>query len=234
MHLLRTVCIASAILMVAGCGDKKGKSGEATEPSAPEGLSGGKQAVEEDRMRCDAEGHRVEGTDLNDDGVVDVRNVYATVTVQGIEHEVLVCKETDLNFDGKKDIIRYFSDEGRPLRQEVDLDFDGQIDVVSYFEDGKIVSSEYDTNFDGKIDMWNYYQEGKLIKSERDRNGDGDKDEWEHYEAGELIRIGYDTDGDGKVDHWEKADTGEPIEEPAEGGETPAPEGGEGEDSAPQ
>ena len=201
---------------LAACGaDKKGKG--AKEGTTPAGLEGATHDVAEDRSRCEAEGHRVENTDLNNDGVVDVRNVYATVTKHGIEHEVLVCKETDLNFDGKKDIIRYFSDEGRPLRQEVDLDFDGGIDVITYFEDGKIVRSEYDTNFDGKVDMWNYYQDGKILRSERDRNGDGKLDEWEHFDKeGNLLRIGYDTDGDGKVDHWERADTGEVIEEPEE------------------
>jgi hypothetical protein len=213
--LMRILPVALVMTLAACGGDKKSKGSK--EGTTPEGLTGATQDVHEDRSRCEAEGHRVENTDLNDDGVIDVRNVYATVTKHGIEHEVLVCKETDLNFDGKKDIIRYFSDEGRPLRQEVDLDFDGGIDVITYFEDGKIVRSEYDTNFDGKVDMWNYYQQGKLLRSERDRNGDGKLDEWEHFDKeGNLLRIGYDTDGDGKVDHWERADTGEVVEEPEE------------------
>jgi len=221
-------------LALAACGpSKKGKGGG--ESTTPAGLEGATQNVAEDRSRCDPEGKRVEKTDLNNDTVVDVTNVYATVSKHGIEHEVLVCKETDLNFDGKKDIIRYFSDEGRPLRQEVDLDFDGNIDVISYFEDGKVVRSEYDTNFDGKVDMWNYYQQGNLLRSERDRDGDGKLDEWEHFDKeGNLLRIGYDTDGDGKVDHWERADTGEVIEEPGEEpGEAPGeePEGEPSEES---
>lgn len=216
MNMPGRLILIAAVVALAACGaDKKGKGSK--ESTTPTGLEGGTQDVAEDRSRCESEGHRVENTDLNDDGVIDVRNVYATVTKHGIEHEVLVCKETDLNFDGKKDIIRYFSDEGRPLRQEVDLDFDGNIDVLTYFEDGKIVRSEYDTNFDGKVDMWNYYQQGKLLRSERDRNSDGKLDEWEHFDKeGNLLRIGYDTDGDGKVDHWERADTGEVVEEPEE------------------
>jgi antitoxin component YwqK of YwqJK toxin-antitoxin module len=203
------------ILLTLNYGDKnKTSNGKNT---TPEGLAGSTVPIEEGESRCGDEGHRVENADLNDDGVTDVRTVWALIDNHGVETEVMVCKETDLNFDGKKDIIRYFSDEGRPLRHEIDLDFDGHIDVITYFEDGKIIRSEYDTNFDGKVDMWNYYANGKLKASERDRNGDGQKDEWQHFdEEGNLVRIGYDTDGDGKVDHWERADTGETIEEPEE------------------
>ena len=212
------------VVLMLGCGDKA-KGGGGGESTTPDKLAGATTPIEEGESRCDDEGHRVENSDLNDDGVTDVRTVYAMVENHGVETEVMVCKETDLNFDGKKDIIRYFSDEGRPLRQEVDLDFDGGIDVITYFEDGKIVRSEYDTNFDGKVDMWNYYQDGKILRSERDRNGDGKLDEWEHFDKeGNLLRIGYDTDGDGKVDHWERADTGEVIEEPEE---EPGEEAGE-------
>ncbi len=224
MITTRGVYTVACVAVLAGCGDKpKAATGVSTTPTK---LKGATAAVEEGESRCGDEGHRVEIADLNNDGVTDVRTVYAMVDKHGIETEIMVCKETDLNFDGKKDIIRYFSDEGRPLRHEMDMDFDGIIDVILYFEDGKIIRSEYDTNYDGKVDKWNYYQEGQLKSSERDRNGDGDKDEWQHFdEQGNLLRIGYDTDGDGKVDFWERADTGEPEQMPAEEQETPTDEG---------
>lgn len=227
MNQAKTLVAMLCVALLFGCGDKN-KTSRGGESTTPTKLGGATAPIEEGESRCEDEGHRVEIADLNNDGVTDVRTVYAMVESHGVESEVMVCKETDLNFDGMKDIIRYFSDEGRPLRHEIDLDFDGHIDVIFYFEDGQIIRSEYDTNFDGKVDKWNYYQDGKLKSSEADRNGDQEKDEWQHFdEDGNLLRIGYDTDGDHKVDHWERADTGEEVEEP-EGEQEQPPETGTG------
>jgi hypothetical protein len=223
MNTARKVIFVTSLAVLAGCGDKG--NGAAGGPTTPKKLAGATAPVVEGESRCGDEGHRVENSDLNNDTVIDVRTVYALVENHGVETEVMVCKETDLNYDGTKDIIRYFSDEGRPLRHEIDLDFDGHIDVITYFEDGKIIRSEYDTDYDGQVDMWNYYAEGRLTASERDRNGDGEKDEWQHFdEEGELVRIGYDTDGDGKVDHWERADVEQAEPGPTEEQEEPPAE----------
>ena len=225
------LCALGVLLCAGGCGSKKGKNSNTAAGAAPEAIKGTAKVIADDRSKCASEGHKVENLDLNHDTVPDVKEVYATVTKFGVEKEVMICREADLNFDGRKDIIRYFSDEGRPLREELDMDFDGKIDLVNYFEDGKVIKQEMDSNFDGLVDIWNFFAGSKLVRSERDSNADGTADIWEHYKEGKLARIGYDTDGDGKVDHWERSegeegDEGEGTKPPAaEGTQPPAAEG---------
>jgi len=227
--LLIALLLTPALLLAAsGCNGKNKNAKSAKGIETPEKMKGTAKSIEDDRLKCEGEGegYRVENLDLNHDTIADVRKVYATVTKYDIEKEVMICREADINFDGRKDIIRYFSDEGRPLREELDMDFDGKIDVVNYFENGKIVKQEMDTNFDGLVDIWNYFADQDLVRSERDSNKDGQPDVWEHYSNGELKRIGYDVDGDGKVDRWERSDEEEEI------AEKPAPETEEAEAEA--
>jgi hypothetical protein len=245
MRAVKSLAIVSllfvpVLVLSAGCNGKNKKTKTAKEGDVPESMKGTAKSIEDDRFKCQGEGkgYKVENLDLNHDTVPDVKKVYATVTKYDIEKEVMICREADLNFDGRKDIIRYFSDEGRPLREELDMDFDGKIDVVNYFENGKVVKQEMDTNFDGLVDIWNYFSEGQLVRAERDSDKDGKADIWEHYSGGELKRIGYDVDGDGKVDRWERSEEGEeevaekPVEkEEGESGEGGSGEGGSGEEA---
>ena len=235
MKLIKYFFVAAVlpfcIAMSGGCGGDKKNSNTAASADNPQSMKGTAKSIEDDRLRCEGgKGNRVENLDLNHDNVADVRKVFSAVTKFGIEKEILICREADLNFDGRKDIIRYFSDEGRPLREELDMDFDGKIDLVNYFENGKVIKQEMDTNFDGLVDIWNFYADQKMVRSERDSNKDGTPDVWEHYSDGELKRIGYDLDGDGKVDRWERSGEeeeagGKPESKEGEGGEEE--EGGE-------
>ena len=225
------------IAISGGCGGDDKNSNTAASIDNPQKMKGTAKSIEEDRLRCEGgKGNRVENLDLNHDNVADVRKVFSTVTKFGIEKEILICREADLNFDGRKDIIRYFSDEGRPLREELDMDFDGKIDLVNYFENGRVIKQEMDTNFDGLVDIWNFFADQKMVRSERDSNNDGTPDVWEHYADGELKRIGYDLDGDGKVDRWERSGEEDeaakpPEEKSGEEGEGEEEEEGEGESS---
>ena len=227
--LVAALSVPMLLLATGGCNGKNKKAKNPGSGEKPESMKGTAKSIEEDRIKCSEKGNRVEKLDLNHDTIPDVTKVYATVSKYGIEKEVMICREADLNFDGKKDIIRYFSDEGRPLREELDMDFDGRIDVVNYFENGKIVKQEMDTNFDGLVDIWNYFADGKLVRSERDSNKDGKPDIWEHYTNGELKRIGYDVDGDGKVDRRERSEDEEEVaEKPASEAGSTSGESGEG------
>jgi hypothetical protein len=146
--------------------------------------------------------------DVNGDGRPDIR----TVMRGGRPY----CRETDANFDGRVDIIRFFDDQGRPTRVEDDYDFDGRIDVVATYENGVIVSDMLDTNFDGRTDTWRDYENGHVSEMRRDTNSDGRVDTWERFdERGRLIYTGLDTNGDGEPDA------------PADAG-TPGAPGGEG------
>jgi hypothetical protein len=142
---------------------------------------------------CVEAGGEIENVDVNNDGRPDVR----TVRRGGR----LFCRETDANFDGRVDIVRFFDEQGRPLRVEDDYDFDGRIDVVATYENGDIVSDVLDTNFDGLIDTWRDYRGGNVAELRRDTNSDGRPDIWERFdESGRRIWRAVDADGDGRPD----------------------------------
>lgn len=125
---------------------------------------------------------------------------------------VLFCRETDANFDGRVDIVRFFDEQGRVRRVEDDYDFDGRIDVVALYREGQIVEDVLDTNFDGRTDTWREYVDGRLARSMRDSNADGIVDLWEDFdERGNLVRTRVDANGDGRPD------------EDGDGGARPAP-----------
>lgn len=186
-----------------------------------------------DAGRCNREGREVVDQDTDGDGAGDVRKVYVRVTRPGGQAlQVMVCREIDLNHDGVKDVVRYYNDEGRPLREEADRDFDGRVDSVNFFENGAVVRREIDGNHDGRVDGWTFLERGVPTRGERDVNGDGRKDHWEYYENGRVVRVGEDLDGDGRVDRWfrnaaaQAADDSRPNQAASDGGVTEAPDGG--------
>ncbi|HJZ84137.1 MAG TPA: hypothetical protein VKN99_03160 [Polyangia bacterium] len=170
-----------------------------------------------DLSRCDPKGKRVETLDTNNDGKPDVWKMYVPTTQGGQTVDVLVCKEVDLNHDGKVDELAYYDNNGNRVLEKFDLDFDGRIDETIYYEGGKKVRSEFDTDFDDKPDIWKYYEGDRLVRVERDTNHDGRVDYWEYYEGGKLDRIGYDTTGSGRVDKWDRAPEETEAPEPAAG-----------------
>jgi hypothetical protein len=89
-----------------------------------------------------------------------------------------VCRAIDLNFDGVKDAFIYYDETGAERRRESDFDRDGRPDEISVMEHGVVVRKELETNFDAKLDTWEEYQGGRLAKTERDSDGDGVIDEW--------------------------------------------------------
>jgi hypothetical protein len=122
---------------------------------------------------------------------------------------VLVCREADLNGDRKKDIVRLYDDEGRPMREEADRDFDGRIDEITHFTKGRIALREVDTSGNGFIDTKIFYESGEPFRAERDMKSKSTKaewqpDRWEFYADGRTVRIGTDLNGDGKVDRWDR------------------------------
>jgi hypothetical protein len=161
--------------------------------------------------RCDASkpGREASEYDTNGDGIPDVRKVFLSIGKGAEVRLVMICRETDVNGDGKKDVIRYYDDEGRSLREEADRNFDGRMDQLMVYENGKIVREELDANYDGKIDTKIFYEGGKPLRAERDLSGHSTEalwkpDRWEYYEEGKMVRMGTDLDGDGRVDRWDR------------------------------
>ena len=72
--------------------------------------------------RCDstAPNREMSEYDTSGDEYSDVRKVFLQVGRAPLIRLVLICREADLNGDGTKDIVRYYNDEGRPLREEAD------------------------------------------------------------------------------------------------------------------
>lgn len=178
--------------------------------------------------RCDAskEHREISEYDSNGDGTPDVRKVLLSIG-EGVDaRKVMICREADVDGDGRKDVIRYYDDNGRSLREEADRNFDGKMDLAVIFQDGKIVRKEIDENNDGKIDTRIYYEKQEPVRAERDLLGRSTETEWrpnrwEYYENGVMDRMGTDLDGDSKVDRWDrnaaakKADEGPTKEEEA-------------------
>jgi len=164
------------------------------------------------RNLCDATGDDLETSeyDTSGDTEPDVRKVFRRMGDPPLQTSVLVCREVDLNGDGIKDVVRTYTDEGRPLREEADRNFDGQMDEITIFQNGRIVRVDEDTNNDGRVDTKTFFRDGKKERAERDLAGrstpqEWRPDRWEYYdERGQLVRMGNDLDGDGLVDRWDR------------------------------
>jgi hypothetical protein len=162
-------------------------------------------------QKCDASQPRRESSeyDTSGDDLPDVRKVFMRVGEGSLARLVLICRESDLNSDGAKDVVRFYTDEGRPLREEADRNFDGQMDELTIFQEGQILRQEFDTTGDGKVDLKIFFDAGKPLRAERDLKGRSTKDKWvvdrwEYFEDGRVVRMGTDVDGDGTVDRWDR------------------------------
>jgi hypothetical protein len=198
-------------LVLAACASK----GTATNlaPTAPTRSSALPTDAKGGQSHCDSAGkdQRYEASeyDTSGDDVPDVRKVFLRIGDGTLARLVLVCRESDLNADGTKDIVRYYNDEGAALREEADRNFDGKMDELTFFQEGQILRQEFDANNDGKVDTKIYFDKGRPLRAERDLQARSTldrwaPDRWEYYEEGRVVRMGTDVDGDGKVDRWDR------------------------------
>ena len=199
--------LLSTIALV-GCGSKS--TAPVTSPGSVENetTTGGEVA---DAGRCmpDGPGYEVTEYDTSGDNTPDVRKLFKTMGEGSLARLVLVCREADLNGDRRKDIVRLYNDDGRPVREEADRDFDGTIDEVTHFTNGRMTLREVDTSGNGMIDTKIFYEAGVPVRAERDMGNRSTKatwqpDRWEYYVEGRTVRVGTDVNGDGKVDRWDR------------------------------
>ncbi|MBW1831593.1 MAG: hypothetical protein JRJ10_07830 [Deltaproteobacteria bacterium] len=175
---------------------------------AGESTSGGEN-VDDGRCVPDGEGYEVTEYDTSGDNTPDVRKLFKTMGEGSLARLVLICREADLNGDGRKDIVRLYTEEGRPMREEADRDFDGRIDEITHFTNGRVSLQEIDTSGNGTIDTKIFYEGGQPERAERDMRSrstasEWRPDRWEYYADGHTVRIGTDLNGDGKVDRWDR------------------------------
>ena len=108
-------------------------------------------------------------TDLNRDGIIDVRSFFT-------EAGRLEREEMDGDFDGVFDWVDHYQD-GIRVMSESDTDFDGNTNVWSYYEGQTITRQERDTDGNGMIDYWiRYDDQGNAVRTARDLDGDGKMD----------------------------------------------------------
>lgn len=210
LRLIFVVCISAA-----ACGGK-GK------PDTPLGAAGANQEAKIDRTKCEPSGKQVVVADTNRDQKPDVWKLYQSQEQGGQKLQILTCKQVDLNYDSKLDVVYHYDQGGALTFEEFDLDFDGRFDLWSYYQNGKKIREEMDTNYDRRHDFTKYYENEKLVRIERDTNHDGRIDEWQYFEGGKLDRIGYDTTGSGRVDKWDRAPETDLPAAGGSGGESPA------------
>jgi hypothetical protein len=211
--MLRVIATLACFLALAGCASGKVSVDMAKQNAAAnaraEALGPEEKGTGGERCNAGAQGREVSEYDTSGDGVPDVRKVYAAAGT-GVEARlVMICRETDLNSDGRKDVIRYYDDEGRTLREDADRNFDGKMDLSVVFQDGRVVRKELDTDLDGRLDTKVFFEGNLPLRTERDLAGRStpDKwhpDQWEYFEEGRMVRSGTDLDGDSRVDRWDR------------------------------
>jgi hypothetical protein len=205
---MKQTLVFVAGLILVGCGSSTTEP--VTSPGAASNeVTSGAEVADGGRCMPDGPGYEVTEYDTSGDSTADVRKLFKTMGEGSLARLVLVCREADLNGDRRKDVVRLYNDEGRPIREEVDRDFDGRIDEISRFTNGRIAVREVDTSGNGVIDTKIFYEAGLPVRAERDMTGRSSvatwqPDRWEYFDAGRMVRIGTDTNGDGKVDRWDR------------------------------
>lgn len=228
-RLVEIMALSVALGLVIALSVACQRQGEEAGGRGPDfGAVGGDTSLRDpdnDGRRCPRdEAYLEESLDTSGDNVADVRKIYRVEGEGSEAQKIIVCRELDLDHDGRKDIFRFFNDEGRPQRELIDADFDGTIDSISFFEAGRLIKQEADRNEDGQADETRHFVHGKLMRVDRDDNHDGQIDVWEHWDQGDLVRIGYDVNRDKVADFWHRAPPreGEDEDEEEEAEEEPA------------
>jgi len=214
MNGKRVLCGSGSVLLLAlglGCGGSQTKDQQTSAAAANARSKPLPSETQTGEAHCSGKDARYEVSeyDTSGDENPDVRKVFLRLGEGTLARLILVCRESDLNADGRKDVVRYYSDEGQALREEADRNFDGTMDEVTFFQEGQILRQEFDTQGDGKVDTKIYFDSGKPLRAERDLKARStaerwQPDRWEYYEEGRVVRMGTDVDGDGKVDRWDR------------------------------
>jgi hypothetical protein len=204
IRALRSVIVASAALVLVGCGAADTEDGtKKIIQEAPRRADG---TIIDDRSMCNYKGRQdLEVQETAGPGAIqpNVRRVYKVYGEGADRRRVLQCREIDTNLDGYKDVVRFYNEEGQAKKEMADTNHDGKIDTWNLFAQGRIAEVHLDKNFDGSPDEWKIYNDGKLSRARRDTNYDKKPDVWEMYRKGRLERMGVDLDGDERVDRWD-------------------------------
>jgi hypothetical protein len=223
--LVALACLTLALTGACGGSKKKAK--------APEAVATGQRA--DDRARCEFEGRDdrdVQESSAPGSVVANVRRVYGYIGAGEERRRILLCREVDTNYDGSKDLVRTYGDNGEKLTEQADTDYDGRIDTWISFGASHPAKTELDKSGDGKPDETRFYISGVLSRVQRDTNADEKADVFEIYRDGHLERMGIDADFDGKVDVWHRDEIRAAEREAKEQGEGEAGEADKAEEKS--
>jgi hypothetical protein len=191
---------AIALLALAACNGQTDGTTRIRAESPSGGPAGDDRSMCPMRTRQDVE---VAETSSRGSPHANVRRVWRVYGEGSDSRKVLVCREVDSDFDGIKDEVVYYNEEGQKKEERADADHNGRFDTWTIYANGRRAEVRLDRNSDGKPDQWKSYVEGKLNRIKRDSNFDGRPDVWEMYRKGHLERMGVDLNGDERVDRWD-------------------------------
>jgi len=200
----RLAWVGVSCLVLGACAGDETKG-----PRGPGNMQAERRAdgtIVDDRALCEFKGIKgLEVSETAGPGAIqpNVRRVWKVFGVGADRRKVLICREIDTNFDGFKDTVRTYTDEGQSKEERADINHDGKIDTWNYFAKGRLSEVRRDNNHDGEPDEWKIYIAGELSRAKRDTNFDTKPDVWEMYRKGRLERMGVDIDGDERVDRWD-------------------------------
>lgn len=151
------------------------------------------------------DGSVLEKFDVNQDGEPDVWKYFEEISSKEdptVMRMILLKKEVDVNFDGKRNIARHYN-EGEVKVEDVDIDLDGKFDIKNHFDNGVLAKKDL-YNTEGEKTTTHFYNDkGLLQRVEKDTDKNDKVDYWEYYENGVLDRIGRDLNSDGRADTWQ-------------------------------
>jgi hypothetical protein len=199
---------ACTLALLCACASTKHEGSETAKQSLLEAKA---SLIGSGDPRCNATvaSRQVTEYDTSGDGKPDVRKVFMQIGDANTGRLVMICREADVNRDGKKDVVRIYDDEGKPQREDADRNFDGKMDEITTYQSGAIVVQQFDDNFDGKFETKVFYQNSQPVRAELDLSGRSTPtqwrpDRWEYFDGGKMVRMGTDLDGDTRVDHWDR------------------------------
>lgn len=149
--------------------------------------------------------------DVNKDGNADMWKIYQVIKTNNDEtKKILSRREIDLNFDGKVNYYKFYSQKGNIKKEYIDLDLNGVIDTIRYYEKNLIIKEENfkknplnkDLTINEKIKPYKryLYKNQKLNRILIDRTNNGVLDSYLFFRKNKLMQIGFDNDDDGKID----------------------------------
>jgi hypothetical protein len=194
---MRTCFALVAALTLAGC------SGASEQTTTAKGAKAPKMEAASET----ADGLKVERSDMNGDKSPDVWVYFkedgSDKLADGTPKRTIVKKESDLNFDSKKDVLVEYDKAGNVEREVFDFDFDGVVDQENLLAGGRVSEKHLYAPQTSRIFIWKYYSEGQMIMLKRDDTGDGIADRCEEWFKGEkIVRTGRDINRDGDCDEW--------------------------------